>query len=148
MANRSKLLRSAELPAVVLFNRVVAPLIAVVTLFVTTHLYWGRFDEQWLLLATIAFLISSQAFAELNLLRLSDRRRLGVDIRKLVIAWGIVVGILLFLGYATKMSAVFSRRVLLTWMLSMTSGGNWSSSTARLSSSAVGRRTPFICELT
>ncbi len=117
MANRSKLLRSAELPAVVLFNRVVAPLIAVVTLFVTTHLYWGRFDEQWLLLATIAFLISSQAFAELNLLRLSDRRRLGVDIRKLIIAWGIVVGILLFLGYATKMSAVFSRRVLLTWML-------------------------------
>jgi putative colanic acid biosysnthesis UDP-glucose lipid carrier transferase len=117
MASRSKLLRSAELPAVVLFNRVVAPLIAVVSLFVTARLYWGRLDEEWLLLATIAFLVSSQAFAELNLLRLSDRNRLGVDVRKLIIAWGIVVAVLLFLGYATKMSAIFSRRVLLTWMI-------------------------------
>jgi putative colanic acid biosynthesis UDP-glucose lipid carrier transferase len=117
MANRSKLLRGAELPAVVLFNRIVAPLIAVVTLFVTAQLYWGRLDDHWLLLATIAFLVSSQAFAELNLLRLSDRRRLGVDVRKLIIAWGIVVGALLFLGYATQMSSIFSRRVLLTWMI-------------------------------
>lgn len=117
MANRSKLLRGAELPAVVLFNRVVAPFVAVVTLFATAYLYWARLDEQWLLLATITFLVSSQAFAELNLLRLSDRRHLGVDVRKLIIAWGIVVAALLFLGYATKMSSIFSRRVLLTWMV-------------------------------
>ncbi len=117
MANRSKLPRSTELPAVVLFNRVVAPLIAVGSLCLIARLYWGRLDEHWLLLATIAFLVSSQAFAELNLMRLSNRAQLGVDVRKLGIAWGAVVGALLFLGYATQTSEIFSRRVLLTWML-------------------------------
>jgi putative colanic acid biosynthesis UDP-glucose lipid carrier transferase len=32
-------------------------------------------------------------------------------------AWLVVVGIMLFLGYATKSSSIFSRRLLLSWMM-------------------------------
>jgi putative colanic acid biosynthesis UDP-glucose lipid carrier transferase len=30
--------------------------------------------------------------------------------------WGIILGVLLFLGYSTKTSAIFSRRLILTWV--------------------------------
>jgi hypothetical protein len=49
---------------------------------------------------------------------------------------------------ARRVALLVGREGLETCMLSMTADGNWSSSTARLSSSADGRRTPFICELT
>jgi putative colanic acid biosysnthesis UDP-glucose lipid carrier transferase len=116
MASRSIFLRNAELPFVVLFNRLVAPLVVVAALVVLELLFWGQFSSEWVVLSVFAFLLSSQAFAELNALRLLPGGKLGIDVRRLLLAWAIVVGGLLFLGYATKTSGSFSRRVLFTWV--------------------------------
>jgi putative colanic acid biosysnthesis UDP-glucose lipid carrier transferase len=117
MFNRSSMLRSTESPVIIVFNRVVAPFVVAISLLFVSEFYLGGFDSEYALLACLGFLVASQAFAQLNLLRLWRQHRLGIDLHKLLVAWMIVVGVLLFLGYATKTSEQFSRRVLLTWII-------------------------------
>ncbi len=117
MLRASTMVRESEAPIVVLFNRLVAPLVVVASLFVAEQVYWGDFQREYQALSAVAFLVASQTFAALNLLRLGQRDHLGIDLRKLITAWVIVMGILLFLGYAMKVSDLFSRRVLLTWTM-------------------------------
>lgn len=111
------MIRSTEAPIIVVFNRLIAPAIAVGTLFLFANFYWSNFGRQYGLMAFLAFVLCSQVFAELNLLRYGRQNRLGIDVKKLLSGWMMVVGILLFLAYAFKASDIFSRRVLLSWIV-------------------------------
>jgi len=110
--------RSAEAPSAVLFNRLIAPLVVAISLFGFAQLYWGNFGRQYSVLAIATLILSSQVFAELNLLRIGGHDKPGIDLRKLIKAWMIVVSVLLFLAYTFKASDLFSRRVLLSWIVS------------------------------
>jgi len=74
-------------------------------------------SEPYMVLGAVAALLGFIALRGFNLLtpwRFGHRDALGT---RLLLTWGSVVGILLFLAYATKYSSFFSRQVLLLWFV-------------------------------
>jgi putative colanic acid biosynthesis UDP-glucose lipid carrier transferase len=96
---------------------IAAPLISAVTLVAVTRILGARFGDAHIALALVSALLFY------ILMRGSFSTQYGVTIsgwviaRQVTVAWiGVVAGLLL-IAYATKVSAVFSRRVLFTWAL-------------------------------
>ncbi len=83
-------------------------------------LAWGYgvpFEKQYPLLSALAFILTLLVFRAAQLYRPwrgVDFLRLG---QRVLLAWGIVTGLLLALGFATKTTTYFSRGVLLPWIL-------------------------------
>ncbi len=96
---------------------ILPPAIVFFSLYFTAHLYGVVFDEPFQVLAIIAVTIGAA------LLRPSGGMTEHLLARRIPLAAGILIrwlallGILLAIGYATKLSAHFSRRVVLTWVV-------------------------------
>jgi putative colanic acid biosynthesis UDP-glucose lipid carrier transferase len=108
---------SGEMPLISFLKRLMDPLVIVGSLVAITLLFDVEFSGLYLVLAVITFFISSQVFDELDPFHSWKKGHFGAHGRDILIGWLIVVGILLFLGYATKLSSDYSRRVLLTWII-------------------------------
>jgi putative colanic acid biosynthesis UDP-glucose lipid carrier transferase len=92
-------------------------LVVVLSLAVLTLLYGVPFKSTYQVLAALAFFLTLLSFNAAQLYRPwrgVDFLRLG---RRVSVAWGIVVVMLLALGFVTKTSTYFSRGVLLPWFL-------------------------------
>ncbi|MEQ6341306.1 MAG: undecaprenyl-phosphate glucose phosphotransferase [Gammaproteobacteria bacterium] len=98
-----------------ILQRVIDPVITAASLFVIAFLYGVPFEKPYVILAVIAFLLSLVIFKETDLCRSWRDGGLRAQSSSLLISWLVMLGVLLFLGYATKSSEDFSRRVLLTW---------------------------------
>lgn len=98
--------------------RLLAPLLIVpVTLLASTVSLGESFDESYVVLAVLAGALShivlSQSFRE-------DEVQAGAEVvaaGRVLIGWTLIIAVLLLVGYAAKVSAVFSRRVLFLWFL-------------------------------
>lgn len=108
--------RRTELPLITLFNRLAAPLLLICTLLLISLFHQVDLTREYLVLAVLSFLASSLVFGELNLFRPWQSTAIKI-VLNILAGWVIVFGILLFVGYATKSSAYYSRRVLLTWFV-------------------------------
>ncbi len=98
-------------------QRVVDSTTVVASLGIVAMLWGIQFDGSYIALSIITFLLCILIFGRIGI---SSSRRLGglrARSGKLLLAWALLIGILLFLAYATKHSEDFSRRVLLTWFL-------------------------------
>jgi len=104
-----------ETPLISFLKRLMDPLVIVGSLVAITLVSGIEFNGLYLVLAVIAFFISSQVFDELDPFRSLKKARFGAHGRDILVGWLIVVAVILFLGYATKLSGEYSRRVLLTW---------------------------------
>lgn len=100
-----------------ILQHVIDPVITAASLFVIAFLYGVPFEKPYVVLSIIAFLLSLVIFKETDLCRSWRDGGLRAQSSSLVISWFVMLGILLFLGYATKSSEDFSRRVLLTWFV-------------------------------
>ena len=98
-----------------LLSALIGPIITVITLRIITAVYNLDFDGPYLSLAIITFLISFTIFKEINVQSLIHSGGFGSQTKNLLGGWLLLLGILLFLGYATKSSEDFSRRAILTW---------------------------------
>jgi len=91
-------------------------LMVVLLLAVLAFGYGIPFEKQYHLLAGLAFILTLLIFRAAQLYRPwrgVDFLRLG---QRVLLAWGIVTGLLLALGFVTKTTAYFSRGVLLPWI--------------------------------
>src|SRR5690606_17841087 len=92
-----------------------APLISTAVLVGSTQLLDVEFDQRYVLLAIFSALLSFMIVRQ----EMSDRRSLFVSgwtiATRTGIAWLVVVALLLLIGYATKVSALYSRRALFLW---------------------------------
>ena len=101
------------------FLRVVlVPAVSVATLVASTWFLEARFSEPYVALAIITALltllvIARDALQQANVVGIRGLTLAG----RIGLGWLAVVGILLLLGYATKSSEVYSRRVLFLWFL-------------------------------
>lgn len=93
----------------------IGPVITVAMLRAITSFYKINFDGPYMSLAIITFLISFVIFRELNVKASLRRGAINTQVKNVIISWVVLVGILLFLAYATKSSEEFSRRIILTW---------------------------------
>lgn len=106
-----------DLPLPSVLRRVLNPSVTIVTLMVVLLVTGTPITGHYIALAVIAFLLSSQIYEDVGLDRCWRRMDFISHVRDLLVGWVMVVGLLLFLGYASKLSHAYSRRVLLTWFL-------------------------------
>ncbi len=108
---------TGEQPAVALVKSLINPVAIVTSLFACTRVYDEPFAGHYFVLGVLVFLISTQVFDDVDVFRSWQGEHPTADDRKIFLDWLMVVGILLFLAFATKLSAQFSRKVMMTWFL-------------------------------
>ncbi len=108
---------TSEWPAVTLAKSLLNPATIVSTLVICTFAYGQSFNSDYLVLAILVFFISAQIFDDVDVFRSWREIFPTTAGRQILLDWLIVVAILLFLGFATKISGQFSRTVLITWFI-------------------------------
>jgi len=103
--------------AIQLARRLLDPLFSVAALYGTCLALGVAFNEPYQLLAIIASLLVVITFGTTNVYRPWRAAPLGQEAHYIWVSWLVVCGILFMLGYFTKTSEIFSRRVLLTWLV-------------------------------
>lgn len=106
-----------DIPVVAFFKRLLDPFLIWGSLVLIAWLYKEPFSGYYLVLMIITFFISSYVFEQTNIYRTWRNGKLFAYISDTVIGWGIIVAILFFLGYATKLSYRYSDQVILTWFI-------------------------------
>ncbi|MBS0400010.1 MAG: sugar transferase, partial [Proteobacteria bacterium] len=96
---------------------VLLPSVVFLSLYGTARFYGVPFDASFEVLAIVAVTIGAALLRPSGSLAESLMARRVPMAASIMIRWLALLGILLVIGYATKLSAVFSRRVVLTWML-------------------------------
>lgn len=105
-------------PALIsVLQHVINPFITVASLFLIAFVYDVPFDDAYQLMAIMVFLLALIIFREVDLHRCWRTGGMRAQSGHLMVAWLLLIGILLFLGYVTKSSDHFSRRVLTTWFV-------------------------------
>ena len=95
------------------------PIIVVLSLGGIVWLFGGRFDGPYVVLSVVSALlafITMSRDSEEFLNRGQDKLGLGF-VGRMLLAWAVICALLLLFGFASKYSAHFSRRVLLTWFV-------------------------------
>jgi len=106
-----------DMVGVTLVKWLLCPLVITASLLGCTLYFEKAFNGYFLILAILTFLISSNIFDEINLYRSHDRFPIFKALSSILYKWALVISSLLLMAYATKLSAQFSRRVILTWFL-------------------------------
>ena len=105
-----------ELPSVAFVRATLAPVVCVACLAASMALYGESFTLWYTVVAIAAFFLAARVFGELPLAR-DPAASFLLPRRRIVTSWLVVFGVLLFLAYATKFSAIYSRKVMLTWLV-------------------------------
>ena len=104
-----------ELPLVALVRILLVPVVCALSLAASLLVYGEPFDDRYATLAGVAMLVSIWAFGELPLANGRTRLSFFAPSRAIVASWLKVVGVLLFIAFATKLTSMYSRKVVLTW---------------------------------
>lgn len=104
-------------PAAVALLKQLDPLIAVISLVVCVLAYGQPLTDATLGVGLLTFLIASPIFARSPRHKSVGGARLSATYSSILVDWALVVAILLFLGFAFKVSATFSRLVMLSWFV-------------------------------
>jgi len=119
--HRSVRLGSIEPAAIAVLARL-DPVIVVACLFASQGAYGRAVSLPLVYLAILAFIISSPLFGGFDLPQLASGARTPLSrlpsaCSRVLVRWGGIVAGLLFLAFAFKMGAEFSRKVVLTWFV-------------------------------
>jgi putative colanic acid biosynthesis UDP-glucose lipid carrier transferase len=101
----------------VLIQVLVPPLLAIGMLFGLARLYGAQMGGELRVLAVLVAILSPMVFKRPELSTLTILPRWGTIAISLVFRWLLLLAILFAIGYATKTSEEFPRRVVLTWAL-------------------------------
>lgn len=107
-----------ESPFVKVIRRIVDPLLTVMVLLVVTLMTGNVFGGAHVMIAIVTFFVASQVFEDSALFSSYAPGQRWRDFASIVTSWAIVVGIILFVAFAAKISQVFSRLVMLCWFVS------------------------------
>ena len=109
--------RSGSVALLSLLRSVVPAFVAVGSLWLVTRLYGVYFDSQFMLMAVVVAILAPiivQPPPMTGTPLMSGRWHAAAGI---ILRWFALLGVLLAIAYAAKISAEFSRRVVLTWAL-------------------------------
>ena len=107
--------RSVLIGQLVLIQLLVPPLVAIGTLYALTLLYGARFDGEFRTLSVLVAILAPTVMKRPQINTLTVLPRWGSIAVSLVMRWLVLLALLFAIGYATKTSTEFSRRVVLTW---------------------------------
>ena len=104
-------------PAALTLLKQLDPFVAAISLFVCTLAYGQPLNEATLGVGLLTFLIASPIFTRSPRHSGLPGSRLYTTYSRIVVEWALVIAILLFLAFAFKVSATFSRLVTVTWFV-------------------------------
>jgi putative colanic acid biosynthesis UDP-glucose lipid carrier transferase len=108
---------SRPLTLVRLLEVLMDPVVAVLTLRAVLWVFEVPFDTLYLVFSVLLFLTSYIVFKESNLCRSWRSGGVRAQGKNTLVAWSLVLGILMVLGYLTKTSHLFSRPVIVVWAI-------------------------------
>ena len=106
-----------DTPVVAFFKRLLDPFMIWGMLILLAWIYDETFTGYYLVLMIITFFISSYVYEQTNIYRTWRNGNLLVYISDTLIGWGIIISILMFLGYATRLTYRFSEEVIMAWFI-------------------------------
>ncbi len=103
-------------PAILWLQSVVPPIVAGASLYLVTQFFGVKFSNEFVVLGILVTALALVLLPTRNVSvhLLAGRLPLVVGV---ITRWAILLSVLLALAYVTKLSAEFSRRVVLTWAL-------------------------------
>lgn len=107
--------RSVLIGQLVLIQLLVPPLVAIGTLYALTAVYDVEFDTEFQILSVLIAILSPSVMKRPQVNALTALPRWGSIAFSIVLRWLVLLAILFAIGYVTKTSSEFSRRVVLTW---------------------------------
>jgi len=108
---------SDERPSAALLRQLLAPAVCVLTLAACALAAGEPFTERYVNLAVVVFVIAVQVFGEIPLVNGEPRPELASPAEQLLLQWAAVVAILLLLGFVSKLTGFYSRKVMLCWIV-------------------------------
>ena len=106
-----------DIPVVSFFKRLLDPFLIWGLLILFTWLFDESFSGYYLVLMIITFFISTYVYEQTSIYKEWRNGKIFAYIRDTFVGWGIIVAILMLLGFATKLSYRFSEKVILTWFI-------------------------------
>ena len=103
-----------ELPLVALVRFLLAPTVCVAVLMLCLLAYGEPYSWRYTVLGIVVFAVAGRIFGELPL---ANGGTFLLPSRGVIADWTAVVAVLLFLGFVTKFSELYSRRLMLTWFV-------------------------------
>jgi putative colanic acid biosysnthesis UDP-glucose lipid carrier transferase len=103
--------------AVALVNRIIPPAVMLLALLACMGIYGETLRLHYQVLGLVALLLGFLLFRGNGAWEPFSRRNRWATSVSVIMAWVLLIGVLLMLGYMTQASEMFSRRVLLTWFV-------------------------------
>ena len=107
--------RSLTIALVMLLHATAPALVSIGMLYGLTRLYAVPFDTEYLMMTVLLAILTPLVLQPQPNKSLTLLGRQWPAVASLVSRWFLLLAILLSIGYVTKISAEFSRRVILTW---------------------------------
>ncbi|MGA7954480.1 MAG: undecaprenyl-phosphate glucose phosphotransferase [Gloeobacterales cyanobacterium] len=100
-------------------QRIIDPCLIVFLLYSLYSITWTPYQEAYVYLAIITFLLTPPLFRMAGLYRSYRTGSYMMELPRILAGWSVIIAVLLFLAYLTKSSSMFSRQVLITWFISV-----------------------------
>src|SRR5688572_6888626 len=107
--------RSVLVGQLVLVQVLVPPLLAIGSLYGLAFIYGAQFGGELRVLSVLVAILSPMVFKRPEMSTLTILPRWGAIAISLISRWLVLLALLFAIGYATKTSEEFSRRLVLTW---------------------------------
>jgi putative colanic acid biosynthesis UDP-glucose lipid carrier transferase len=107
--------QSVLVSQLVLIQILVPPILAIGMLFGLAHVYGWNYGGQLRILAVLIAILAPMVFKRPEFNKLTVLPRWGTIAFSLMFRWLVLLGLLFAIGYATRTSEEFPRRVMLTW---------------------------------
>jgi putative colanic acid biosynthesis UDP-glucose lipid carrier transferase len=117
MQNKAVRFGSLEPAHVTLAKQSVLPLVVVLALAICVLACGQPLTLQFYALGLVAFLITAQVFSPLDLGDGPSTRRTRKIVSRILLEWGCVVAVLVFLSTSFKLTRFFSRDIVVSWFL-------------------------------
>jgi len=98
-------------------RRVMNPVVVVFALLLTMAIQGEVVDGYYLVLAIIVFFLSSYLFDDLSIVQHTCHQKPASGVADVLFAWLMTVGVIVFLGHATKLGSHFDHDTLLAWFV-------------------------------
>ncbi len=104
---------------VYLLQSIAPAVVAAILLPVFCAVFNQRFDQQYVVLIVLVSVLSLVLIKQPTDISLRLSNGYLETFTRITLRWAVVLGILLFIAFATKSSALFSRRVITSWVMAM-----------------------------
>jgi putative colanic acid biosynthesis UDP-glucose lipid carrier transferase len=117
MVDTGNLHRDMPVGFVTLLSRLSAAVVCVISLRLLMYVYSERMTESYQVLMIIVALLGIILFRGVSISDLDTSRNTWSTVVSVCASWILMFAILLVLGYATKSSEIYSRKLLFTWLM-------------------------------